>query len=56
MPDTSLIKISDLHQGVFGSTARPGGNYRTSWIMMLRRKKTKCKLPRGFGSFSGKTV
>ncbi|WP_240224591.1 hypothetical protein [Rheinheimera hassiensis] len=48
--------VSDLDQGIFETSALPKGNYRTSWIMKLRREKSKCRLPRGFGKLSGKTV
>lgn len=50
------LKLSDLDQGIFETSATPKGNYRTLWIMKLRREKSKCRLPRGFGKLSGKTV
>lgn len=50
------LKVSDLDQGIFETSATPKGNYRTLWIMKLRREKSKCRLPRGFGKLSGKTV
>lgn len=48
--------FDDLSRGLFESAAEPVGNYRTVWIMKLRREKGKCRLPRGFGYLSGKLV
>lgn len=49
-------KVSDLDQGIYETSATPKGNYRTSWIIKLRREKGTCRLPRGFGKLSGKMV
>jgi len=49
-------KPSDIEVGLYEASAQPKGNYRSVWIMKLRRKNEKCKLPRGFGFLSGKAV
>tara|TARA_B100000446_G_scaffold83930_1_gene79189 strand:- start:13815 stop:14060 length:246 start_codon:yes stop_codon:yes gene_type:complete len=48
--------VHDLIQGLAETSSNPIGNYRTAWIMRLRREPGKCKLPRGFGHLSGKQV
>lgn len=50
------IAVSDLDRGLSESKTKPVGGYRTYWIMRMRREKSKCKLPRGFGKLSGKFV
>ena len=50
------IPVNDLQRGLFEASAKPVGNYRTSWIMKLKREPGKCKLPRGFGYLSGKNI
>ena len=50
------VPVSDLFRGLTETSANPVGNYRTTWIMILRREPGKCKLPRGFGHLSGKQV
>lgn len=44
-------KVSDIQCGLYETSAHPVGNWRTSWIMQLRRNAGKCKVPRGFGDF-----
>lgn len=51
-----IIPVSDLLCGLYETKAMSVGNYRTSWIMKLKHEPGKCKLPRGFGSLSGKLV
>ena len=50
------IPVNDLQRGLFETSAKPVGNYRTSWVMKLKREPGKCKLPRGFGYLSGKNI
>jgi hypothetical protein len=50
------IPVSDLDRGLYETSAALTGNYRTSWIMKLKREPGKCKLPRGFGRLSGKNI
>lgn len=56
MVNIKKIPISDLKRGLYETQAGPVGNYRTCWIMKLKREPGKCKLPRGFGRLSGKQV
>ncbi len=55
---TRLLKVSvsDLDRGLHETSAMLVGNYRTSWIMKLKREPGKCQLPRGFGNLSGKQI
>lgn len=50
------VPVSDLFRGLTETSANPVGNYRTTWIMILRREPGKCKLPRGFGHLSGNAL
>jgi hypothetical protein len=50
------VAVSDLDQGLFETSEIPVGKYRTCWIMKLKREPGKCKLPRGFGQLSGKSI
>lgn len=58
MAKSSLVQVpvSDLFRGLTETSANPVGNYKTTWIMILRREPGKCKLPRGFGHLSDKQV
>jgi hypothetical protein len=50
------VAMSDLDRGLFETSATPVGKNRTCWIMKLMREPGKCKLPRGFGRLSGKSI
>lgn len=56
MNEILKVEVNDLKQGLFETSATPKGNYRTFWIMRLRRESGKSRLPRGFGFLSGKQV
>jgi hypothetical protein len=42
------ITLNDVAQGIYETSADIRGNWRTSWVMQLKRKRETCKLPRGF--------
>ena len=42
------VNVSDIQRGLHETAATPCGNWRTSWIMQLRQRPGKCKVPRGF--------
>ncbi|MEZ9699109.1 hypothetical protein AB4455_12545 [Vibrio sp. 10N.261.46.E12] len=46
------VKLKDVEIGLYETSATPVGNWRTSWIMQLRRRPGRCKVPRGFGNFT----
>jgi len=46
------MKLIDIEIGLHETSAKPVGNWRTSWIMQLKQRPGRCKVPRGFGSFS----
>lgn len=48
--------VSDLTQGLYSSSLTPKGNYRAVWLTQLRRRNQECRIPRGFGSLSGKFI
>jgi len=48
-------ELNDVMQGLFETSAEIKGNWKTSWVMQLRRKPGKCRLPRGFAANMGKT-
>jgi hypothetical protein len=50
------MPVSDLDRGIFETTAQLVGNYRTAWIMKLKRQPDQCKLPRSFGRLSGRSI
>lgn len=48
------IALNDVAQGIFETSPVICGNWRASWVMQLKRKRGKCKLPRGFKPKSSK--
>jgi hypothetical protein len=50
------IVLNDVCQGIFETTPVICGNWRTSWVMQLKRNRGKCKLPRGFEPKSSKVT
>ncbi|MDF4421663.1 hypothetical protein [Vibrio parahaemolyticus] len=52
VPQVKRIKLNDIELALYSTSPRPYGNWRTSWLIQLKRKPGRCKVPRGFGSFS----
>lgn len=50
------IALNDVSQGIFETSSVICGNWRTSWVMQLKRKRGTCKLPRGFKPKSSKMI
>lgn len=45
-PGTQIkrYKVSDILCGLYETSTHPVGNWRTSWIVQLRRNAGKCKV------------
>jgi len=42
------FRLNDVARGLIETSPEVCGNWRTSWVMQLRRKQGSTRLPRGF--------
>lgn len=40
--------LTDVQIGFYETSPRIRGTWRTSWVMQLRRKPGRCRMPQGF--------